>query len=96
MIENDYKITWYLDNLPSGHRIALLTTKTKYNLYQQGFPIGIKRDDKYYIYNHHHIIIKVYKNPSGTWNVINFVVEPLSLKSLAISVCNDYDFELGN
>lgn len=57
-----------MDNLPSGYRLTLQFDNSeakKLSFYQDGFPIGFKKDGKYYINNHAHIIIKVYNTHTG-------------------------------
>ncbi|CAG9326160.1 unnamed protein product [Blepharisma stoltei] len=84
MIENQYKASWVMDNLPSGLRQTIVNGNegTKVSYYQDGFPIGYKEGKNYFIYNHHHIVIQVYPTLSGevdTWRIVGFLVEPISM-----------------
>ena len=92
MVDNNYKVLWILDSLPSGYRIVSPQHRTKYNLYQGGFPVGLKSEGHYYIYNHHHIVIKVHKNTKESWSIVGFLVEPLSLRTPSGTTCDHYDF----
>lgn len=93
MIKNSYKVTWVLDSLPSGYRVAFPEDHIKYNLYQGGMPIGFKSGSDYYIYNHHHIIVKTYQVNEDEWTIVGFLVEPLSLASPQGNTCEYYDFQ---
>jgi transmembrane 9 superfamily protein 2/4 len=80
MIDNEYKASWMLDDLPSGYRLTT-THKEKFSEYQSGFPIGYKEGkNEYYIYNHVNIIIKTSEPDSdGNRSIVGFLVEPLSM-----------------
>lgn len=100
MIENDYKASWILDNLPSGFRQTLYSSdeqKTKISYYQDGFPIGFKEGRDYYLNNHHHIVIKIHPNSKDedSWRIVGFLVEPLSLAVEGDKLgCQHQDFKL--
>ncbi|CAG9319570.1 unnamed protein product [Blepharisma stoltei] len=83
MIENEYKASWLLDNLPAGFRQTINKgdLKTKISYYQDGFPIGFREGRDFYVNNHHHIVIKIHPNSKDEdkWKIVGFLVEPLSL-----------------
>lgn len=79
MIDNKYMASWVLDNLP-----VALRTYDSYGdiktLYQDGFPIGFKIDNRYYVYNHAHIIIRVHPNSdASTWRIVGALIHPISI-----------------
>jgi len=88
MIDNEYRASWVLDNLPSGFRRTIIegTSKgAKFSFYQNGFPIGFKKDNEYYVNNHVNIIVQIHETTEqgedSTWRVVGFLVEPLSLQN---------------
>lgn len=95
MIENEYRSSWIMDNLPAGLRWTRVRENVKesrrYSYYQDGFPIGYMEGGRYYVYNHIHIIVKIYctnrqdpevdDSPASTWRVVGFLVDPMSLQS---------------
>ena len=94
IIENKYKATWFLDSLPSGYRISLEDKQINIEIFQSGVPLGFTINGKKYIYNHHHIIVKVNKHINqDTWRVVGFVIQPLSLNSTSLSVCHKFNWE---
>ena len=101
MIDNQYRASWVMDNLPSGLRksVSQLHRSGRLSYYQDGFPIGYKKDGTYYINNHAHIVIKIYntyrsQDKPSSWRVVGFLVEPLSIKYLQDMqpACNDSNF----
>ena len=82
MIESNYRASWILDDLPAGFRRTSKTEKIIYSMYQDGFPLGFKENDEYFLNNHHSITIQVYPEANETiWNIVGFLVEPLSINS---------------
>ena len=84
MIDNEYKASWVLDNLPAGIRFVTKysTSYMRWSYYDDGFPIGYKYQDNYYIYNHMHIVVKVNKVTETTpeqWVIVGFLVSPMSI-----------------
>ena len=82
MIDNLYYASWILDNLPSGLRQTIVIDRVSYRVsfYQDGFPIGYKKQGKYNIYNHANIFIKVFYT-GNSWRIVGFLVEPMSLNN---------------
>lgn len=80
MIENNYRASWIVDDLPGGFRQTSKSKNTTYSIYQDGFPIGFIDQGTTYINNHHNIIIQVYSEVNATeWYIVGFLVEPLSI-----------------
>lgn len=96
MIDNEYRASWVLDNLPAGLRVVTLTGDrgTLLSYYEDGFPIGYKDENgAYYIYNHAHIIIKVNQvkvDPDPQWVIVGFLVNPISVSDCSGKVFKDY------
>jgi len=99
MIDNKYRASWVLDNLPSGFRITSFDERgaSKYSYYQDGFPIGFKLEGGYYINNHVNIVVQVHqtnKFEEPTWRVVGFLVEPLSMLNSYDSLsCNSETYK---
>ena len=94
MIENKYSVNWFLDSLPSGYRVSLEETRTNLEFFQYGVPLGFTNKGKNYIYNHQHIILKVYHNEKQeSWTIVGFVIQPLSFNTTSESICDKYNWE---
>jgi transmembrane 9 superfamily member 2/4 len=93
MIDNEYRANWLLDNLPSGYRVSVPETKTNLAFYKNGIPIGFTLNGVRYIYNHHHIIVKVYKNKDQTFTVVGFLVQLFSFETETVDVCNRFNWK---
>lgn len=92
-IDNNYTLSWFLDDLPSGLRVVVPKLYTKFSSYSANPPLGIQVKDFYYIFNHYHIIVKVFKVSNDEWHVVGFLIEPYSLKSSNGTTCQVYDFK---
>lgn len=96
MIDNNYQASWVADNLPAALRIYNNFGEVQ-SIYQDGFPIGFKHLDDYYVYNHAHIIIRVHPNSDSlTWRVVGFLVHPISIAHNSTSdlACEDLGFKI--
>ena len=91
MIGLGYRATWLVDSLPSGLRCTSLRESLNVEIYEDGFPLGYQTSLDYYIYNHHHLIIKVHHN-GDTWNVVGFLVQPFSFNNTQGRVCETAAF----
>ena len=90
MIDNEYRANWVLDGLPAGLRQTIIEEGKAFrrSYYQDGFPIGFKMNDKYFVFNHMHLIVQTHRLPSDPqdseqvdkWRVVGFLVEPMSLQ----------------
>lgn len=93
MIDRDYRAMWILDSLPSGLRRSYESQQVNEEIYENGFPIGYTSPMHYYVYNHHHIIIKIH--PTGeNWNIVGFLVQPFSFADQENSVCESAEFQI--
>ena len=95
MIDNEYRASWVLDNLPAGLRVVLTAGEsgTRLSYYEDGFPIGYKDGEVYYIYNHAHIIVKINQvemDPEPKWVIVGFLVNPMSVSNCSTRVFKDY------
>jgi len=100
MIDNQYEASWVMDNLPSGLRMNLRYSdnqNVRANYYQDGFPIGYKKENRYFVNNHAHIVVKVHNLSDDTnekWRVVGFLVEPISLANEGENIaCKDQKFK---
>ena len=92
MIDHNYRVQWILDSLPSGLRISLAENEKNLAVYEDGFPLGYKAHGYYFLYNHHHIIVKVHEEKEGTKSLVGFLVQPYSLKHTDKLLCNYWFF----
>lgn len=93
MIDHNYRVNWIMDNLPAGLRISLAMNEKNLGIYEDGFPIGFKAHGNYYIYNHHHIIVKTHDQGDGEKkNIVGFLVQPFSLQNLDDYICRYWFF----
>lgn len=90
MIMNEYRVQWYLDSLPSGVRITNIQSQENLAVYQDGFPVGFTEHHKFYLYNHHHIIVKIGKNQKS---IVGFLVQPFSLYAFDGLPCESAQFK---
>lgn len=83
LINNDYKVEWYLDNLPGA--TPFRTTAQGKKQYEPGFKLGYIDDEtkNTYLYNHMNIAI-LYSHESAvdeTSRIVGFEVYPKSIDS---------------
>ena len=92
MLGRNYRVNWILDSLPSGMRIS--SNGINLNIYENGFPLGyINRRGRSIVYNHHHIIVKVYADSNNDWSVVGFLVQPFSFDNSKGLVCETDAFK---
>ena len=87
MIERNYRAMWVVDSLPSGLRKTSMKQGVNVEIFEDGFPLGYETPLSYYVYNHHHIIIKVHNN-GESWNIVGFLVQPFSFDNTQGRVCD--------
>jgi transmembrane 9 superfamily protein 2/4 len=88
MIKNQYTSNWVLDNLPAAYRVTVEQNEKNYIIYQKGIPIGFEVNDKVYVYNHLHFIIKVHKEAKKeAWKIVGFQIQPFSIQNHGDSIC---------
>ena len=92
MIDHKYRVQWIMDRLPSGLRITLADQAKNLVNYENGFPIGYESDGEYFLYNHHHIIVKVHSEDSEEKTIVGFLVQPFSLKHSDQLSCSSQTF----
>ena len=69
-IRDEYRVHWIVDNLPGAMRLVDEEDPTLVHL-ERGFPLGIELPDansgtsKFFLYNHHKIIIKYHDDPAS-------------------------------
>ena len=76
MIDGEYDINWLVDSLPAATRL-----QTGSETWMNGFPVGFKKDDKYYLHNHASFTIMYHESdsPSEGFRVVGVDVEPRSM-----------------
>ena len=86
LINKDYFINYYLDNLPVGlaetHRNKN-NIINKYIRFDIGIPLGYIKNNNIYIYNYYKIYVELNKEiiyNSIEYNIIGFFIEPFSIK----------------
>ena len=82
-----------MDSLPSGLRITSGMKETNLGVYQNGFPLGYKFNGNFYIYNHHHIIVKIHEKANDQSYIVGFLVQPFSLAHSDELLCNYWAFD---
>ena len=95
LIHRKYAATYYLDKLPSGHLRNTINIKTEKDYsesinYFLGIPIGFKRSNKYYIYNHLVFYIEI-NEQNNKYQVVNFYITPYSAKQSSEYECINYE-----
>merc|ERR1719422_2059040 len=80
MIDHEYQVNWLVDNLPAAMRYYRVGDES-YS-YTSGFPVGSKRDGKYYVNNHIRIGLQYHQDPTEFegYRVVGFEVYPQSLQ----------------
>jgi len=90
LIQRRYSATYYLDKLPSGYFKLINDTKTKEISksinYYSGIPIGFKKFDKFYIYNHLIFYIEI-NEQNNKYQVVNFYISAHSAKQNSDREC---------
>jgi transmembrane 9 superfamily protein 2/4 len=79
MIDQEYQVNWLVDNLPAAMRY--FRRRDNSYSYTNGFPVGMKRNGKYFVHNHIRIGLQYNQNvDEGTgYRVVGFEVYPQSL-----------------
>ena len=99
LIEKDYFINYYLDNLPVGLSKSYKSKNKTINneiRFDRGIPLGFIKNDTTYIYNYYKIIIELNKqiiydemnNEQIEYNIIGFYIEPFSIKINDTNKCS--------
>jgi len=80
MIDHEYQVNWLVDNLPAAMRYYRRGDNS-YS-YAHGFPVGQKRNGRYFVNNHIRIGLQYHADPDEFegFRVVGFEVYPQSLK----------------
>jgi transmembrane 9 superfamily protein 2/4 len=94
MIDHEYQVNWLVDNLPAAMRYYRRGDDS-YS-YTNGFPVGVKRDGRYFINNHIRIGLQYHedKDEFDGFRVVGFEVYPQSLvqtRESTKAMCDDAD-----
>ena len=97
LINKNYFINWYLDNLPAVLKNFNIQFNTSSYDLSSGIPLGYFYENKYYIYNHYQFHILINEKSKSKYNIVGFQVVPLSIKhNHAESKCANSFEELNN
>ncbi|GBG26123.1 Transmembrane 9 superfamily member 9 [Hondaea fermentalgiana] len=79
MIADEYRVHWIIDNLPLA--VQLYDDNTPFEAYEEGYLLGNKVQDTFYIHNHIKFQIRVHQNPESFegFRVVGFIVVPQSI-----------------
>merc|ERR1719191_315424 len=79
MIDDEYQVNWLVDNLPAATRYYRRGDDGF--TYMNGFPVGVKRQNRYYVHNHYRIGLSYHQDPGEFegYRVVGFEVYPQSL-----------------
>jgi transmembrane 9 superfamily protein 2/4 len=80
LIRRRYFINLVADKLPAG--LIYYNNKTKQTTlsYFEGIPLGYRKNDQYYIYNHLQFHISLNKIDEDRYNVVGFNILPMSIE----------------
>ncbi len=74
MIEHEYQVNWLVDNLPAAMRYHRRGDNS-YS-YTNGFPVGLKRGNRYYVNNHVRIGLQYHIDPTEFRVPVNGALGP--------------------
>jgi transmembrane 9 superfamily protein 2/4 len=80
LINKNYFINWYLDNLPAVLKNYNIEFNSSSFDLSSGIPLGYIYDNNYYIYNHYQFHILINEKSRSKYNIVGFQVVPLSIK----------------
>ena len=94
LIHRKYSATYYLDKLPSGY-YKIKEDKNSKNIthsinYFSGIPIGFKRNNKFYVYNHLVFYVEI-NEQNNKYQVVNFFISAHSAKQSSDNECVNYE-----
>ena len=94
LIHRKYSATYYLDKLPSGYYKIKEDINSK-NIthsinYFAGIPIGFKRNNKFYVYNHLVFYVEI-NEQNNKYQVVNFFISAHSAKQSSDNECVNYE-----
>lgn len=78
-IDDEYMVNMIVDNLPAATKYIRRSDGNDY-MYMNGFPIGVQKNNKYYIYNHLKFLLKYHSSDDFDGHrIVGFEVEPHSI-----------------
>ena len=80
LIKRRYFTNWIVDKLPAGLIFYDKERKATSLKYYRGIPLGFRKDDDFYIYNHLQFHILLNRIGNNKYNVVGFHILPLSIK----------------
>eukprot|EP00929_Paragymnodinium_shiwhaense_P067223 TRINITY_DN33847_c0_g1_i1.p1 TRINITY_DN33847_c0_g1~~TRINITY_DN33847_c0_g1_i1.p1 ORF type:complete len:632 (-),score=137.09 TRINITY_DN33847_c0_g1_i1:145-2040(-) len=82
MIDDEYLVNWLVDNLPAATKYIRRGAAEESATYVNGFPVGVKRQGRYFIHNHVSIELKYHSNPDEYegYRVVGVEVMPHSME----------------
>ena len=80
LIRRRYFLNFVVDKLPAGLIYYSNLTKQTTLSYFKGVPLGYRRDDQFYIYNHLQFHILLNKIDEDRYNVVGFNILPMSIE----------------
>ena len=94
LIHRKYSATYYLDKLASGY-YKIKEDKNSKNIthsinYFAGIPIGFKRNNKFYVYNHLVLYVEI-NEQNNKYQVVNFFISAHSAKQSSDNECVNYE-----
>lgn len=77
-IEDEYVVNWLMDNLPAATKV--MTMGGGSYSYSDGFPVGYRKNGRYYVHNHLRLDLKYHQNPEvyEGYRLVGFEVESYS------------------
>ena len=94
LIDRKYYITYYLDKLPSGflttYKYGKNQKKVEYINYFSGIPIGYRKGQKYFLYNHLVFYIKI-NEKNNKYQVVDFYISVHSAQQADELTCIKYE-----
>ena len=92
LIKNHYSVTYYLDKLPSGRLSSFFDRKhnktRNHTNYVSGIPIGYKKENKYYLYNHLRFFVSINKK-NNQYQIVDFYASANSAIQENPKKCNE-------
>eukprot|EP00746_Dinoflagellata_sp_MGD_P031520 gnl/MRDRNA2_/MRDRNA2_174925_c0_seq1.p1 gnl/MRDRNA2_/MRDRNA2_174925_c0~~gnl/MRDRNA2_/MRDRNA2_174925_c0_seq1.p1 ORF type:complete len:596 (-),score=77.72 gnl/MRDRNA2_/MRDRNA2_174925_c0_seq1:116-1651(-) len=83
MIDDEYLVNWIIDNLPAATKFITRKPDSKEEVltFLNGFPVGVRTNNRYYINNHVRLHLKYHSNIAEYegYRIVGFEVQPYSL-----------------
>ncbi|CAE7457093.1 TMN10 [Symbiodinium sp. CCMP2592] len=78
-IDDEYLVNFIVDNLPAATKYVRKSDGGEFT-YMNGFPIGVQKDGKYYLYNHLKLDLKYHSSDTYEGHrIVGFEIEPRSV-----------------